>query len=164
MSAQCMHLVQTRPRRLCLLCDDDIAPERYYQLLDTHCTLANVGVERLSLDSQGILVGTQLADPAIAEPLEFGRMQGGLPVIALDGSYEIQVALSSRHEFNSITASRFPEELPELVQPGGYALQIAVPHGVVLGCADLDSMFRVCRKGPKSVLSTRAHVDAMTGV
>eukprot|EP00971_Amphidinium_carterae_P079202 1567129-Amphidinium_carterae.1 len=85
-----------------------------------------------------MLVGTQLADPPIVEPLEFGRAQGGLPVIALDGNYEVQVTLCSRQDFSTVSATRFPVDLPELVQPGGYALQVAVPHGVVLGCADLD--------------------------
>ena len=90
---------------------------------------------------------------------------GGLSVLRLDGTVVVQF---TQAEDETVSAQARIRDILGAEVPGlsefGNVTQVAVPHGVVLGTADLDRFMQlVPEHGKREKLQVYVYVDAFTG-
>ena len=91
-------------------------------------SLAALGADKLILFDSGLLRPQRLpteTDSYVERPWENGEV-GGLPVVLLDGTFELQLLSGEPDEFDSILSELIEDELPAFAEAGGSA-QRAVP-------------------------------------
>ena len=120
----------------------------------------SLGISNLRIARSGFLEASPSLDETIPE-----RPVGGLPLTPLDGGYAINIVDydAAAEDPNTLAESIVRRELAPLAAMGS-PTQVAIPHGLVIGFAELDQYLAVHPRHEKlDAASLDCWADVFTG-